>query len=479
MNSPTPDYAAALEIAFRSATEFLSSLDTEPVDVSLSYEEMKALWDWKLPESATPAAQVIEELNRSARPGLVHNQSGRFFSWVIGGAHPSAIAADWLTSAWDQNAGLYLATPASGIVEEIAGAWLKQLFHIPNQATFAFVTGGQMANFTCLNAARNHLFHLAGWDIERDGFYGAPRIRIITGDQKHSTVTKALRMLGFGSGHSIEIPSDAQGRVLTDLVEGEFRRDPDIPTLLILQAGDIHTGAFDDFKNIIPVAHAHRAWVHIDGAFGLWARASRQYSHLMEGAEAADSWSVDGHKWLNVPYDSGYAFVAWPDAHFLSLNQHASYLVQNDKARDQMNWTPELSRRARGFATYAAIRELGTSGIEDLVNRLCRHAVEIVDGIKDHPQVEVIAYPIINQAMVRFNQSAGSTAAFENDLFTDKVISAINASGEAFFQPSTCKGKHGMRISVCGWRTSDEDVRRTVKAIREAIEKVNLASAGA
>jgi glutamate/tyrosine decarboxylase-like PLP-dependent enzyme len=447
-------YTSALAKAFSHANDFLHHLDTDPVDVELDYEAMKALWDWQLPQHGLSADKVVDELNASALPGLVHNQSGRFFSFVIGGSHPSSIAADWLTSAWDQNAGLYVATPAAGIVEEIAGEWLKKIFRLPSHASFAFVTGGQMANFTCLNAARNHVFNLAGWNIERDGFYGAPKVRIIAGDQKHSTITKSLRMLGFGSDRMIQIPSNADSTINVELLLAEFKRDPNIPTILILQAGDIHTGGFDDFKSIIPVAHQHNAWVHIDGAFGLWAAASKKHEHHMEGASLADSWSVDGHKWLNVPYDSGYSFIAHPDAHFLSLNQHAAYLSQDEKARDQMNWTPELSRRARGFATWAAIKELGVDGIESLVDRLCAHALAIVDGIADHPQVEVLAYPIINQGMVRFHYPDGLHDTNRDDQFTDEVIHRINRSGEIFVQPSVFKGKRGMRISVSGWRTN-------------------------
>jgi aromatic-L-amino-acid decarboxylase len=467
-----PDYKPALEKAFQVGINFLENLDSEPVDVQLDFNQMKTLWDWDLPVQGKAPAEVIEELDRSARPGLVHNQSGRFFSWVIGGSHPSALAADWLTSVWDQNAGLYTATPASSIVEDIAGTWLKQIFHLPSHASFAFVTGGQMANFTCLCAARNALFHQAGWDIEKNGFYGAPRLRIITGDHKHSTITKALRLLGFGTMHTIEIPSDDAGRINVDLVAAEFSRDTDQPTLLILQAGELHTGAFDDFKSIIPLAKQHNAWVHVDGAFGLWGIASRRFEHLLKGVELADSWTVDGHKWLNVPYDCGYAFVAQPDAHFLSQSQHAEYLIQEENARDQMNWTLELSRRARGYATWATIKSLGTTGIEELVNRLCDLTRMMVDGIKDHPQVEVIAYPIINQALVRFipkvNLDDRAIATF-----TEKVIDSINASGEAFYQPSTYKGKRVMRISVCGWRTNNNDIERTVHAIRDAIEVNN------
>jgi glutamate/tyrosine decarboxylase-like PLP-dependent enzyme len=470
MSVNTNPYRLALESAFAESTTFLETVDTAHVGTRSSYEGLKALWDWNLPVDGKPAEAVIDELNRSALPGLNLNQSGRFFAWVIGGAHPSAIAADWLTSVWDQNAGLYACTPSSGIVEEIAGSWLKQLLKLPSHASFAFVTGCQMANFTCLNVARNYLFDQAGWDIEAEGFYGSPRIRIICGDQKHNTITRALRMLGFGRNVMVELPSDTNGKLNVDEVRKEFERDPHTPTMMILQAGEIHTGAFDDFKSIIPIAHAHNAWVHIDGAFGLWAAASPTYAHLMEGAEGADSWATDGHKWLNVPYDSGYAFIAHPAAHFKTFTSQAGYLKEDGKARDQYNWTPELSRRARGYTTYAVIKELGSTGIKDLVERCCRHAAAIVEGAGQLPHTEVLAFPIINQGLLRFrNPKAGEDESM-HDQFTEQVIAAINASGEAFFQPSTFKGKRCMRVSVSGWRTNDEDVRRTIAAIGDAID---------
>lgn len=470
MNNLNNLYTAALERAFQHANDYLGDLDSDPVDVELNYEQIKALWDWNLPLDGKPAADVIDELNTSSRPGLVNNQSGRFFSFVIGGSHPSSIAADWLTSAWDQNSGLYIATPSAAVVEEIAGKWLKQLFQLPEYASFAFVTGCQMANFTCLLAARNHIFNQAGWDIEKNGFYGAPKIRIITGEYKHSTVTKALRMLGFGTDRAIQVPCDEHGNINNELVIAEFKRDPEIPTILILQAGEINTGGYDDFATLIPVAHQHKAWVHVDGAFGLWAKASTKLKHLVKDVETADSWATDGHKWLNVPYDSGYAFIAHPDAHFMSIHQGAAYLRQDDKARDQMNWTPELSRRARGFSTFAAIKELGTTGIENLIERTCKYCTDIVDGIKDHPLAEVLAYPIINQALVQFHHPKEGDIEIRNGEFTEKVIAEINASGEAFFQPTTFKGKRCMRISVSGWRTNESDVKRTITAIINAIE---------
>ena len=466
-------YFNALEKAFHHGNDFLDGLDTNPVGTPASYDELKKLWDWNLPAEGKDPAEVIEDLNRSARPGLNLNQSGRFFAWVIGGSHPSAIAADWLTSVWDQNAGLYAGTPSSGIVEEIAGSWLKQLLKIPANASFAFVTGGQMANFTCLLVARNHLFQQAGWDFEADGFYGAPPVRIICGEHKHNTVIKALRMIGFGSKSIVELPTHEDGSIQVEAVRKEFELNPRIPTLLALQAGEIHTGAFDDFQSIIPIAHQHQAWVHIDGAFGLWAAASPTYAHLMKGAEQADSWSTDGHKWLNVPYDSGYAFIAHPASHYKTFTNSADYLVQDTKARDQFNWTPELSRRARGYATYAVIRELGAKGIKALVDRLCRHASAIIEGASLLPQTEVMAYPVINQGLLRFHHPTHPQDEALNDIFTEEVIAAVNASGEAFFQPSTFRNKRCMRVSVSGWRTNEDDVRRTIVAIGEAIKKLS------
>ncbi len=465
-------YKQALQSALRLALDFLDRLDEDPVDVSLSYEELKSLWQWELPTEGMKPEAVVEEVNLSARPGLKLNQSGRFFSWVIGGSHPSAVAVDWLTAVWDQNAGLYAGTPSSSIVEEIAGSWLKQLLHLPEKASFAFVTGCQMANFVCINVARNHLFRQVGWDFETHGFYGAPKMRVICGDAKHNTITRALRMLGFGSEAVVNIPTDEKGTISVDALRQEFVRDSTSPTMVLLQAGEIHTGAFDDFKSIIPIAHQHNAWVHIDGAFGLWANANPKYAHYLEGAEDADSWATDGHKWLNVPYDSGFAFTAHPSSHFQAMTNNADYLSYNEQARDQYNWNPELSRRARGFTTYATIKELGVRGIADLVDRCCVHASAIVEGIGALPNALILSHPIINQGLLRFVHPNTPEDELSNDIFTLAVIEAINKTGEALFQPSTFKGRKCMRVSVSGWRTSDDDVHRTIAAARLAIEKV-------
>ena len=464
-------YKEPLNRALELANDFLESLDDAPVGSLKPHEELISLWEQTLPEEGTPAEIVLEEMDKAARPGLHLNQSGRFFSWVIGGNHPSALGADWLTSTWDQNAGMFTVAPSASIAEEIAGKWLKELLHLPSQSSFAFVTGCQMAHFTCLSAARNHLLNSAGWDVETKGFYGAPRIKVICSDQKHATINRAMRMLGFGTDILINVPSDSAGRMMVEEFEIEISKEPELPVLVLLQAGDLNTGAYDDFKALIPIARKYNSWIHVDGAFGLWASASKKYRHLTAGVEEADSWATDGHKWLNVPYDCGYAFTAHPEAHHRAMAQQASYLTHLNQARDQMNWNPEFSRRARGFSTYAAIRELGKNGIEDLINRTCSHAHSIVRQIGELNNAEIIALPEINQGLLRFLDPHAQSEK-DHDAYTEKVINAVNESGEAFFGPVTFKGKRCMRISVSGWRTSDEDVRRTVEAVRKAIQSI-------
>ncbi len=464
-------YKNSLETAFRLANEFLDSLDSDPVGVTASYEQLRSAWNQALPEHGEAPEKVLEELHASARPGLMLSQSGRFYAWVIGGTHPAALGADWLTSVWDQNSGLFAVAPSGAIVEEIAGEWLKKLLKLPTTSSFAFVTGCQMAHFTCMLAARNHLFRLTGWDVEADGIFGAPGIRVVCSDQKHATVNRALRMLGFGINCITDVPSDDQGRIDLIQLEDVLARESNTPTLLLLQAGDVNTGGFDDFKTIIPLARRYPCWVHVDGAFGLWAAASKTYAHLTEGADQADSWATDGHKWLNVPYDSGYAFVAHPEPHARALSQMATYLTHDQQARDQMNWNPEFSRRARGFATWAAIRELGSEGIEELINRTCQHAKEIVHGAGQLEGVEIVSAPVINQGLLRFHPRAKNSEVSEADHFTEKVIQNVNTSGEAFFQPTTYKGRRCMRVSVSGWRTGEIDVRRTIEAIRNAVDE--------
>jgi glutamate/tyrosine decarboxylase-like PLP-dependent enzyme len=464
------DHKQALDRAYVLSDQFIELLETGPAGVTLHRQDLIDRWSQELPDKGIPAVQVIDELYEAALPGLMLNQSGRFFSWVIGGSHPAALAADWLTSTWDQNAGMFSVAPSAAIAEEIAGKWLKELLHLPSHASFAFVTGCQMAHFTCLAAARNHLFRKAGWDIEAKGFYGAPPVRLLCSDQKHVTIDRALRMLGFGSDNIISIATDEMGRMSVGDLTIELNKETHVPAIVFLQAGDVNTGIYDDFKKIIPLAHAANAWVHIDGAFGLWASASPKYQHLNKGIENADSWATDGHKWLNVPYDCGYAFTAHPESHRRSMGQQASYLTHDSHARDEMDWNPEFSRRARGFATYAVIRELGSSGIADLIDRTCEYASSIVAQVGEMDHAEVVAKPVINQGLLRFMSPAPSSEK-DHDDFTEKVIKAINETGEAFFQPTTFKGKRCMRVSVSGWRTNVRDVSRTVAAIKNSLEK--------
>ena len=468
MSTEFGKYNASLHRAHQLANDFLDTLDTGAAGVTKSYEELITAWEQKLPIEGTNPEEVIADMAQAAAPGLMRNQSGRFFAWVIGGTHPSALGADWLTSAWNQNSGMFTVAPAASIAEEIAGKWLKQILHLPVDASFAFVTGCQMAHFTCLSAARNHIFHASGWDIETQGFYGAPVIKVICSDQKHVTVNRALRMLGFGTNIMTHVKTDASGRIDVDDFAAAMEKDPALPTLVLLQAGDLNTGAYDNFEKIIPIARKYNAWVHVDGAFGLWASASKNFRHLNAGIELADSWATDGHKWLNVPYDCGYAFTAHPEAHRRAMSQPASYLTHKSQSRDQMDWNPEFSRRGRGFATYAVIRELGVKGIEELIDRTCQHARSIVEQAGKFANVEVVAMPIINQGLLRFHDPH-STSQADHDHYTEEIIHKINVTGEAFFQPTTYKGKRCMRVSVSGWRTNEEDVSRTVEAIRKAL----------
>ena len=352
----------------------------------------------------------------------------------------------------------------------MAGAWLKQLLGLPESASFAFTSGSQMAHVTCLAAARQALLARRGWDVERDGLSGAPRIRVLTSGEHHGTVERAVRFLGLGSGAIVPIPADDAGRLAPAALARAFAADPAAPTVVLLQAGELNLGAFDPFADLIPIAHANGAWVHIDGAFGLWAGASPRFRHLLAGVEAADSWAVDGHKWLNVPYDSGYAFVADAAAHRAAMAHRAAYNPPGGEARDAYDWNPECSRRGRGVVTYAAIRQLGRGpAIADLIERCCRHAATLVAGIGGLPGAEVLWRPSLNQGLVRFRDTRPGATAADHDRRTDAVIAGIVATGEAFFGGTTWRGLRCMRISVCNWQTSDADVTRAIAAAERVL----------
>ncbi len=468
-----------LQTAARHALAHIENLDALPVAATASLETLRARLARPLADDGAPPEQVIEDLVSDSAGGIVASAGGRFYSWVIGGSVPAALAADWLTSAWDQNAGLYAAGPAAALVEEIAGEWLKELLGIPAGASFAFVTGCQMAHVTCLAAARHAVLERRGWDVEARGLCGAPAIRLLASRERHGSVKRAVRLLGMGSDNLIGLDTDDQGRLDPQALEralatapaaadpaADSNADHTTPTIVVLQAGELNTGVFDPFEQLIPIARRYNAWVHIDGAFGLWANASPRFRHLCAGAGAADSWATDGHKWLNVPYDCGYAFVADPHAQRAAMSYQASYWVFERAAREQIDWNPEWSRRARGFATYAAIRQLGRTGIAGTVERCCDCARALTLGLGRLHGAEVLWEPVINQGLVRFLDPSGQS----HDRRTDEVIAAILASGEAFFGGVTWRGMRAMRISVCNWMTSEGDVERVIRAVELAMD---------
>ncbi len=464
--------AKTLDSAYRHALSHLESLEQSPVAATADLETLRAQIRKPLTNEGMAPEQVIEELVRDVSGGLLGSAGGRFFGWVIGGVLPAALAADWLTSAWQQNAAMYACSPAASVVEETAGAWLKEILRLPAGASFALVSGCQMAHVTCLAAARHALLSRRGWDVEAEGLCGAPPIRIISGSERHGSIERAVRLLGMGRACIKLLPVDAEGRLTPEALTAEIEREPTAATIVLLQAGDINIGAYDPFVKLIPIARHYQAWVHVDGAFGLWAAASPSLRHLVEGVEEADSWATDGHKWLNVPFDSGFAFVAEPDAHRASLSIRASYLTHSTEARDQVDWNPEWSRRSRCFPAYAALRQLGREGLAAVIDGCCRHAHSLAMRIAALAGAELLWEPTINQGLVRFlNPAPGATEA-DHDRRTDEVIARILLTGEAFFGGTTWRGRRAMRISVCNWRTSDADVDRVVEAVAEVLDRL-------
>jgi len=461
----SPVAPPALRRAVHHASEWLTSLDTIAVGATTDLATLRARLHLPLPERGTDPARIIDDLAAQTAGGHNASASGRFYAWVIGGSLDSALAADWLTSAWDGNAGLFAVAPAAAVVEEVAGAWIKELLDLPREASFAFTTGCQMAHFTCLAAARHAQLQRAGWDVAGDGLSGAPAMRIFMSDQRHSTIDRAARFLGFGTRNLEILPTNDAGQLAPETLASALAAWKG-PSIVVLNAADLNIAAFDPFEQLIPIARASNAWVHIDGAFGLIARASRSKHALMMGVEAADSWATDGHKWLNVPFDCGIAIVRDREAHRAAMTISASYLVADDRARDELDWTPEFSRRGRGYTVYAAIRELGREGLEALVDRSCEHCRAIVTGIGGLKGAEALWVSALNQGLVRFRDPRAGATEEDHDQYTDRVIAGINATGEAFFSGTTWRGRRAMRVSVVNWRTSERDVSRAIAAAR-------------
>jgi glutamate/tyrosine decarboxylase-like PLP-dependent enzyme len=466
------DTKAALEVAVGHAFEFIESLEHRAVNATVDAVTLRERLDLPLAADGIPARDAIDRLVRGVEGGLLGMPSGRFFAWVIGGALPAALGADWLTSAWGQNAALYGCSPAAAVVEEVAGKWLKELLGLPPDSSFALVTGCQMAHVTALAAARHALLRAHGWDVEAKGLWGAPPMRIISSRHQHASVERAVRILGMGTECVTPLdPNDRDVIDPSDLREA-LATDANVPVILLLQAGDINTGVFDAFESLIPIAKRYGAWVHVDGAFGLWAGASPRHRHLVAGVQGADSWATDGHKWLNVPFDCGYAFVRDSAAHRAAMSVSAPYIAAGKDARDPIDWNPEWSRRARGFATFAALLELGRNGVADLIERSCRYASKIVEGLGRLPGAEVLSSPILNQGLVRFLDPREEASEVDHDRQTERVVRAVATSGEAFFAATTWRGKRAMRVSVLNWRTSDGDARRAVAAVQRVLAEI-------
>jgi glutamate/tyrosine decarboxylase-like PLP-dependent enzyme len=440
------------------AGDFLDTLDERPVFPTSTLDELVEALRIPLPGGPSDPLEVIESLARAVEPGVVATAGPRYFGFVIGGALPAALAADWLTSVWDQCAGFSSLGPSASVVEEVVGEWLEELFGLPGTASFALTTGCQMAHFTALAAARHAVLTRVGWDVREHGLAGSPPITVIAGTYRHVTVDRAFRLLGIGNAQITAVPADDQGRMEPNGLRAALSR-AEGPTIVCAQAGEVNTGASDPLPEIVEIVRSTGAWLHVDGAFGMWLAASPSRRHQVAGVEGADSWAADAHKWLNVPYDCGLAFCASPEAHKAAMTARASYFEGADKwARDAFDWTPESSRRARAFTVYAALRSLGRQGVADLVDRCCDMAAHFADGITQLPGCSVLNDVVSNQVLFRF----------EDDETTLATLEAVQRSGEAWMGGTTWEERAAIRIAVSNWRTTDADIERTVAAFEAA-----------
>jgi glutamate/tyrosine decarboxylase-like PLP-dependent enzyme len=455
-----PDWKGPLSEAFEESLVYLQGLPSRQIPGDVNLSTLRAALGGSVPEHPVEPREVVADLVAAADRGLVASGSGRFFGFVIGGASPAALAADWLTSVWDQNAGLYVLGPAASVVEETAGEWLAELFGLPAGVSVGFVTGGQMANFTGLATALHDVLRRDGWDLATDGMWGAPRVRILAGAGRHGTIDRALRFLGVGTSAIVEVEADEQGRMRPAALAAALDQGGG-PAIVCAQVGNVNSGAIDPVKEICKIAHDHDAWVHVDGAFGLWAAASPGLRLLVDGLELADSWATDAHKWLNVPYDSGLIFCAHPEAHRAAMGIRAGYLMHSaGDERDALDYGPEHSRRARGFAIYAAIRALGREGIAELIERCCALATRFAERLAAAEGVEVLNDVVLNQVLVRFLATDG-----DHDAHTRRVIERVQRDGTCWMSGTTWRGQAAMRISVSNWSTDEADVDRSVAAI--------------
>jgi glutamate/tyrosine decarboxylase-like PLP-dependent enzyme len=454
------DLDRLLERTAALAGEYLASLPERHVAAREDAASVAARLRVPLPQAGEDPLAVVERLARDVDPGLVASAGPRYFGFVIGGAVPASVAADWLTAAWDQNAAVNAASPAAAAAEEVAGEWMKQLLDIPATASHGLPTGAGLGNTVGMAAARHALLERVGWDVEARGLFGAPQIRVLIGDEAHATALTALQYLGLGRERVTRVAVDDQGAMRPDALAAALVDAAGSPALVCAQAGNVNSGAFDPLEPIADAVDGHpNAWLHVDGAFGLWAAVVPQLRHLVAGSERADSWATDAHKWLNVGYDCGFVAVRDADAHRAAMATPASYLMASGTNREGWEWVLDSSRRARGFALYAAIRSLGRDGVRDLVERCCTMARGMADALAAVPDVQVLNDVSLNQVLVRFG---------DDDERTRDVIRRVQESGEAWMGGTTWHGVAAMRISVSGWQTTEADIDRTLDAIKAA-----------
>ncbi|HET7710865.1 MAG TPA: aminotransferase class V-fold PLP-dependent enzyme [Thermoanaerobaculia bacterium] len=449
-----------LRLAHERALAFLHGLPERHVGPRISREELLQALGGSLTERGEEGETVVGALAAAAERGTIASAGPRYYGFVIGGSLPVALAADWLTSSWDQNPGIYATSPLSSVVEEIAGGWILDLLDLPRSASFGFVTGCQMANFTALAAARHAVLRSVGWNVEESGLHGAPPVSLIAGEEAHVTIHTSLRMLGFGTSALRMVETDGAGRMRPEALERMIDGSSG-PMIICAQAGNVNTGSFDPLREIAQIARRHGAWMHVDGAFGLWARASGARRHLADGIDLADSWATDAHKWLNVPYDNGIVIVRDSASHRASMTVTAAYLEQTTGVeRDAVDWVPEFSRRARGITVYAALRHLGRQGVEDLVERCCARAQQMASLLSRNPRVRILNDVQLNQVLVRFG---------DDDELTRAVIGRVQRDGTCWLAGTTWHGMAAMRISFSNWMTSESDVERSADAILRSI----------
>ncbi|HEX6336492.1 MAG TPA: aminotransferase class V-fold PLP-dependent enzyme [Jiangellaceae bacterium] len=450
------EYGAALDAAMARTREWLASLPDRRVPASASADQIVAALGPVLPEGPTDPAKVVDLLAEAAEPGLVATPSGRFFGLVIGGSLPAALAADWLVSAWDQNAVMLASSPAHAAIEDIASAWLLDILDLPAESAVGYATGATMANFTCLAAARDATLKGAGWDVRTRGLTGAPPVRVIVGAERHDTVDLALHYLGLGAPEPVA--ADKQGRLRADALADALAADRDRPTIVCLQAGNVHSGDSDPFAEAVPLAKQAGAWVHVDGAFGLWAAASPRTRALTAGMSGADSWATDAHKTLNVPYDSGLAIVRDSAVVRGAMSYHGDYLITDETRLESYERVPESSRRARAIPVWAALRSLGRSGVAEMIDRFCRYARALADGARELPGVEVLNDVVFTQVCLSFGA----------DERTRDVGRRLMEDGTVWMTGSKWHGRDVLRISVSNWSTDEDDLARSLDALRRA-----------